>query len=226
MFFDFQTRTLVSIILYAWLYTNSMICVDKPKESLKTVYLSTLTNFVVVPYFWRKNRKKIEVGSFRMHDYKLTHKKNAFVFLKGIGTEKKTENLPVSSKGLFSFQPTTVFSKGPGKWKESVVTKIPMSFCDPLSSRFEFWRDRRKVMDNVYQNNLLSATVAHWFSGKAAFLLKGLEQNFFFWSEASFFCLQPKISFFSEEFSGNLRKKAMKFIRKEAHKNRSKTRCR
>ena len=36
MFFHFQTKTPVSIILYACLYLNSMICVDKPKESLKT----------------------------------------------------------------------------------------------------------------------------------------------------------------------------------------------
>ena len=32
----FQTKTPVWIILYACLYSNSMICVDKPKESLKT----------------------------------------------------------------------------------------------------------------------------------------------------------------------------------------------
>ena len=38
MFFLFQTKTPVSIILYACLYLNSMICVDKPKERLKTQF--------------------------------------------------------------------------------------------------------------------------------------------------------------------------------------------
>ena len=38
MFFDFQTKTPVSIILYAYFYLNSMICVDKAKESLKTQF--------------------------------------------------------------------------------------------------------------------------------------------------------------------------------------------
>ena len=50
MFFDFPTNSPVSIILYACLYLNSMICVDKPKESLKTVFLSTFMNFCVVSY--------------------------------------------------------------------------------------------------------------------------------------------------------------------------------
>ena len=36
MFFDFQTKTPVSIILYACLYSTSKICIDKPKESLET----------------------------------------------------------------------------------------------------------------------------------------------------------------------------------------------
>ena len=43
MFNDFQTKTALSIILYARLYSNSMICVDKPKESLKTQFLSQLS---------------------------------------------------------------------------------------------------------------------------------------------------------------------------------------
>ena len=38
MFFDFQTKTPVSIIFYACFYINSMICVDKPKESLKAQF--------------------------------------------------------------------------------------------------------------------------------------------------------------------------------------------
>ena len=38
MFFDFQTKTPVSIILYAGLNLNSMICVDKPRENLKTQF--------------------------------------------------------------------------------------------------------------------------------------------------------------------------------------------
>ena len=43
MFFDFQTKTPVSIILYAGLYLNSMICVDKPKENLKTQFFDQLS---------------------------------------------------------------------------------------------------------------------------------------------------------------------------------------
>ena len=50
MFFDFQTKTPVSIILYACLYSNSMMCVDKPKESLKTQFICQLSLiFVWVP---------------------------------------------------------------------------------------------------------------------------------------------------------------------------------
>ena len=36
MFIDFQTKTPVSIILYACLHSTSKISVDEPKESLKT----------------------------------------------------------------------------------------------------------------------------------------------------------------------------------------------
>ena len=43
MFFDFQTKTPVSIILYAWLYLNSMICADKPKKSLKIQFFCQLS---------------------------------------------------------------------------------------------------------------------------------------------------------------------------------------
>ena len=43
MFFDFQTKTPVSIILYACLYLNSMICVEKPKESLKTQFFCQIS---------------------------------------------------------------------------------------------------------------------------------------------------------------------------------------
>ena len=39
MFFDFQTKNPVSIILYACLYSNSLICVNKLKESLKTLFI-------------------------------------------------------------------------------------------------------------------------------------------------------------------------------------------
>ena len=47
MFFDFHTKTPVSIILYACLYLNSMICVSKSKESLKTVFVNFYKFFVV-----------------------------------------------------------------------------------------------------------------------------------------------------------------------------------
>ena len=41
--FDFQSKTPVSIILYACLYSNSMICADKRKESLKTQFIYQLS---------------------------------------------------------------------------------------------------------------------------------------------------------------------------------------
>ena len=54
MFFDFQTKAPVSIILYACLYLNSMICIDKyrqtQRKSENTVFLSTFLNFCVVSY--------------------------------------------------------------------------------------------------------------------------------------------------------------------------------
>ena len=54
MFLDFQTKTAVSIILYACLYLNSMICIDKyrqtQRKSENTVFLSTFINFCVVSY--------------------------------------------------------------------------------------------------------------------------------------------------------------------------------
>ena len=54
MFFDFQTKTPVSIILYACLYLNSMICMDKyrqtQRKSENTVFLSTFIVFCVVSY--------------------------------------------------------------------------------------------------------------------------------------------------------------------------------
>ena len=50
MIFVFQTKTPVSIILYACFYSNSTICVDKPKESLKTQFISRFHKFVVVSY--------------------------------------------------------------------------------------------------------------------------------------------------------------------------------
>ena len=50
MFFDFQTKTPVSIILYACLYSNSMICVDKPMESLKAQLSVNFHKFVKVTY--------------------------------------------------------------------------------------------------------------------------------------------------------------------------------
>ena len=43
MFSEFQTKTPVSIILYACLYLNSMICVDKPNEGLKTQFFCQLS---------------------------------------------------------------------------------------------------------------------------------------------------------------------------------------
>ena len=43
MFFDFQTKTPVSKILYACLASNSMICVHKRKESLSTQIISQLS---------------------------------------------------------------------------------------------------------------------------------------------------------------------------------------
>ena len=48
MFFDFQTKTPDSIILYACLYLNSMICVHKPKESLKTQFFCQLSEIFVL----------------------------------------------------------------------------------------------------------------------------------------------------------------------------------
>ena len=50
MFFDFQTKTPVSIILYACLYSTSEICVDEPKESLKTQFICQLSLISVVSY--------------------------------------------------------------------------------------------------------------------------------------------------------------------------------
>ena len=54
MFFDFQFKTPVSIILYACLYLNSMICIDKyrqtQRKSENTVFSSTFINFCVVSY--------------------------------------------------------------------------------------------------------------------------------------------------------------------------------
>ena len=47
MFFDFQTKTPVSLILYACLYLNSMICVDNPKERLKTQFFCQLSEIFV-----------------------------------------------------------------------------------------------------------------------------------------------------------------------------------
>ena len=43
---DFQTKTPVSIILDACLYSTPKICVDKPKESLKTQFICQLSNFL------------------------------------------------------------------------------------------------------------------------------------------------------------------------------------
>ena len=50
MFFDFQTKIPVSIILYACLHSSSMICVDKLKESLKTQFICQLSPIFVVSY--------------------------------------------------------------------------------------------------------------------------------------------------------------------------------
>ena len=54
MFFDFQTKNLVSIILFACLYLNSMICIDNyrqtQKKSENTVFLSFFIIFCVVSY--------------------------------------------------------------------------------------------------------------------------------------------------------------------------------
>ena len=54
MFFDFQTKTPVAINLYACLYLNSLICIDKyrqtQRKSENTVFLLTFINFCVVPY--------------------------------------------------------------------------------------------------------------------------------------------------------------------------------
>ena len=51
MFFDFQAKTPVSIILFACLFLNSMICVNKTQRKPEnTVFLSTFINFCVVFY--------------------------------------------------------------------------------------------------------------------------------------------------------------------------------
>ena len=50
MFFDFRTKTSVSIVLYASLYSTFKICVDKPKESLKTQFICQLSLIFVVSY--------------------------------------------------------------------------------------------------------------------------------------------------------------------------------
>ena len=47
-FFDFWNWTPVLIILYACLYSNSMIYVDKPKQSLKTQFISQLSQICCV----------------------------------------------------------------------------------------------------------------------------------------------------------------------------------
>ena len=47
MFFDIQTITPVSIILYACVHSNSMILVEKPEESLKTQFICQLLQIFV-----------------------------------------------------------------------------------------------------------------------------------------------------------------------------------
>ena len=48
--FDFQTKTDVWIILYACLYSNSMICVHKPKKAWEHSLFVSFHKFVVVSY--------------------------------------------------------------------------------------------------------------------------------------------------------------------------------
>ena len=50
MFFDFQTKTPVSIIFYACLYSTSKICVDKPKKAWKHSASVNFLYFFVVSY--------------------------------------------------------------------------------------------------------------------------------------------------------------------------------
>ena len=50
MFFDFHTKTLVSIILYACFYSNSMICVDSPNKAWKHSLSVNFHKFAVVSY--------------------------------------------------------------------------------------------------------------------------------------------------------------------------------
>ena len=50
MFFDFQTKTPVAIILFACLYSNSKVFVDKPKKVWKLILSVNFHNFVVVSY--------------------------------------------------------------------------------------------------------------------------------------------------------------------------------
>ena len=47
IFFDFQIMTPVLIILYACLYSNTMICVDKPIESMETQFICQLSHIFV-----------------------------------------------------------------------------------------------------------------------------------------------------------------------------------
>ena len=49
-FFDLQTKTPVSIILYACLLSNSKICVDEIKKSIKHILIVNFHKFVVVSY--------------------------------------------------------------------------------------------------------------------------------------------------------------------------------
>ena len=50
MFVDSRTKTPVSIILYACLYSNSMICVHEPKKARKHSFFVNFHKFGVVFY--------------------------------------------------------------------------------------------------------------------------------------------------------------------------------
>ena len=50
MFFYFQTKTTVSMILYACLYSNAMICVHEPKKAWKHSLFGNFHKFVAVSY--------------------------------------------------------------------------------------------------------------------------------------------------------------------------------
>ena len=69
MFFDFQTKTPVLIILYAGLYSTSKICVEKPKESLKTQSTCQLSLFFFVVSYGHADSVAVRSNHFLLVEW-------------------------------------------------------------------------------------------------------------------------------------------------------------